>query len=501
MQVVCPSGVNILEYLRKRQFPVTADCGGHGICGKCKIRLLAGTLPVCKEDEKIFSKEELAEGIRLACKAVPKEPVRIETGLAEDDFFAAAAKIQENARENPGHAFGIAIDVGTTTIAAALVDLESGKILNVVTGINPQRSYGADVMSRIQEAGAGKSKILADILEEELNRLTLKLLEITERKPGDVRQFVFAGNTTMLHFLMGLSPQGLAAYPFQPETLGGITMRGEEFFGFSSLFRHTGVQILPGIGAYVGADIVSGMYTIGREAFGKKCIFLDLGTNGEMALIQNDRLICTSVAAGPALEGGNLSCGTGSVKGAICHVRENGGNILYETIGGETAVGFCGTGIIDLLSVMLKTGIIDRRGMLQRKYEGLFRAVISNNHSIAVSQADIREFQLAKAAIRAGLEILLHRAGLTEDEIDTLYLAGGFGTYLDPRTAADTGILSRKLAAAAIPLGNASLSGAVMALTEGKSMEDMRNIAKRGEIIELANEPEFQELFIKYMDF
>ena len=297
--------------------------------------------------------------------------------------------------------------------------------------------------------------------------------------------------------------------------------------------RDSKVRILRGISSFIGADITAGIYALDLDLLKGNTLFLDLGTNGEMVLVRDGRISCASAAAGPALEGGNLSCGTGSVPGAVCGLEICGSSVLLQTIGGKAPVGFCGSGVIETAAALLEAGLMDRTGRLCEDLKGQGFDLLKTGYilqgdalqgkgsfhpgqggkalsaasgelqriSVCMTQEDIRQLQLAKAAIRAGIEILLRGEGLACGRIDRVFLAGAFGTFLNPRKAAAIGLIPEELAGKAEPAGNTSLAGAVKSLCEPDSTERIRRIAEQAKERILANESGFEELFIRYMDF
>jgi uncharacterized 2Fe-2S/4Fe-4S cluster protein (DUF4445 family) len=417
-----------------------------------------------------------------------------------------------------------------------------------VTGLNRQRTYGADVLSRIRAAERGSGEELKRLIRRDLAELILRLTKGGEvaspedgfshpdggtgaQTEGDrsegrapaagsvIEKIVIAGNTTMEHLLLGYPAEGLGKWPFRPVSLGGETLRAEELFGEvlrdgqeRTAFAAAGeaeVLILPGCSTYIGADIAAGMMCAGmeNESTDRKLLFVDLGTNGEMAVTDGRRILAASTACGPALEGGKLSCGTGSIPGAVCHVRRNPAQqpfaLLTETIGGGTPVGLCGTGAIEVLDVLLKEGIMDAYGTLAEPWfsEGVFLDDGADGEKIVLTQADIREIQMAKGAIRAGIEILLSRAGIRAEELDEVILAGGFGCSLDPEAAESCGLLPPGCAEKTRAAGNTSLAGAGKVLAQPDALEHIRAIIEKTEEVTLGNEEGFSECYIRFMNF
>ena len=570
-RMTIPAGVGVLEYMQTQGVNLSAPCGGRGVCGKCGVQVVKGELPVQRADFICYAKEQLQNGFRLACQAKTETEIEILYRVSEEDFVVQtdtgnelrydirakreddssvpegqpgqAAERMRFAKENEDAEFGVAIDLGTTTLAASLVELESGRILGTAAGVNHQRTYGADVISRIHAAEEGRGEVLKKLICRDLKVLIRELLQslsaeddestqspgqgetttkeapkdpdVRDRNAGRIRRIVIAGNTTMEHLLLGYPAGGLGRWPFKPVSLGGESLAAETVFGNKSRDRDilglsgdVPVDILPGYSTYIGADIAAGMMAAGlSDPKEERILFVDLGTNGEMAVSDGSCILAASTAAGPALEGGNLSCGCGSVPGAVCRVsrdsEQSGLSLRTETIGGSELVGICGTGAIEALAVLLDAGIMDKYGTLREPYfsNGVCLGKRKDGKEIVLTQGDIREIQKAKSAIRAGIEILLKRAGLTMEAIDRVILAGGFGFYLDPAKAARIGLLPEAAVKKTTAAGNTSLVGAVGVLTEEKAMGKIRGILEKTEEIILGNDEEFRDAYIGYMNF
>ena len=312
-----------------------------------------------------------------------------------------------------------------------------------------------------------------------------------------------AGNTTMLHLLMGWDCGGLGSWPFRPVSLGGDWYSWKDVFGEYDGFSNQPVALLPCISTYVGADITAGIWACGLMKSEETTLLIDLGTNGEMVLRSEAGLLTTATAAGPALEGGSLQWGTASVPGAICGVTMNGVRPKVRTIDGAPPVGICGTGVIEALAGLIETGLVDTTGKLKEPYfrRGFPLATTLDCEQIVMTQKDIREIQLAKSAIRAGIETLLCEGRMTCEDIDRVYIAGGFGYYLQPAKAAAIGLLPPQLVHKTAAAGNTSLAGAAAVLADESVLDDMKKICRHaGEVI-LANNDFFQSAYIEHMNF
>lgn len=481
----------ILNAMARHGIFYPSACGGRGTCGKCKVMVLEGNIIATPEDYRSFTEQELQQAYCLSCKAKVKGELTIKLLAPEETGMEVLSNSMRKVRSvlNPLQYY-IAIDLGTTTIVVTLID-SVGNNLATFTSINPQRSYGADVISRINISNKGKKHELMEMIRKTIRDGILAVIQKAVVEAGKVKRVAIAGNTTMVHLYMGYSCTGLGTYPFQPVNIGFIE---DSLEGIDAI----PVTLLPGITTFVGGDIVSGLAVCGFHRKEESCLLIDLGTNGEMALGNKDKILVTSTAAGPAFEGGNLSCGTGSIPGAISHMNIKGNEISYETIGNKPPIGICGTGVIEIISELLRVGIIDETGLLTDAY---FEQGYTITEDIKVTQKDIRELQLAKAAVRAGVEILASNYGITLDHISTVYLAGGFGFHLDIDKAVHIGLLPPELKENIKVIGNSSLSGAISYLTEPNMKEAMQHIVSVSGEIHLSNEPDFNELYLQYMSF
>lgn len=508
-EISCPPSGSLLEILQKNHIFLPAYCGGQGICGKCGVRVLNGNLPITEGDRRAFSESELKQGMRLSCLATVKEhlSILVET-RPESDFKALGTGADSPLHFNVSHtypdeAYGAAVDIGTTTLAFSLLNLNTGVCSDTLTMVNSQRAFGADVISRIQASNNGKKDLLQKSIRWDIQKGISLLLRKNPNASGHLRHVSIAANTVMLHLLMGYSCEGFARYPFRAKTLALEEYTWNEVFGsLESLSLSPKVTLLPGISPFVGADITAGLYACRILSESQPVLFLDLGTNGEMALWKNRKLFVASTAAGPAFEGGNIKWGMGSVPGAISSVKTKDGRTVVQTVGDRPPAGLCGTGVIETAAELLHLGILDKTGKLDDSCfdAGYPLAQTKDSVWIRFTQQDVREVQMAKAAIRAGMEILLCHTDTSYEEIGKVYLAGGFGYYLNIEKAAAIGLLPKELLAKTTPAGNTSLKGALMYLAEEKK-DDFAQIRQAAEEISLAGSEVFSEIYLKYMEF
>ena len=470
----------VLDILRRQDVFLCADCGGRGVCGRCRIRFTEDDkVPEPTEEElKVLSEEDLASGIRLACQTHLDKRTEIEIPSSSLIHEGGAGEIDVRKVVRQSKSEVIAVDYGTTMISGALVDLNKG-VIGEASVINHQKAYGADVISRIKASNDGYS--------EELRRVSMgDLAELCERLGRDPEEarYIVSGNTVMEHLLSGLSCKGLGEYPYTPADI--------------SLRRDDDITFLPGISAFVGADIVSGICACSLDKAKSPWLYIDIGTNGEMALGTGETIIAASAPAGPAFEGGNLSCGMPAFPGAVCSCELAGEKAVARTVGDIKACGICGSGAVDVIASLLKNRFMDINGTLIDRYaEGGFQ--ISGD--VVLTQRDIREIQKAKAAIRAGIETLVSESGLKYSDIGKLVIAGSFGQEIDMENACRIGLIPEELLGAAATAGNASLSGAVLYALDMGFRKRLEDVAGSAEQIELSLIPEFGARYVSQMGF
>ncbi len=488
---------SIYQLLTTHGFPLAGACGGNGCCGKCRIRLDYGELAVTAEDRQVFSPDELAAGWRLACRAYPDPQQRtctIELEYSPDEIQAVAAVPEHG---DIGAQLKIAIDIGTTTLAFALLD-EAGQVVGTHVQMNHQKAYGADVIARQMAATGGQAEVLQQLITDDLTEGIGYLCRQHKVSPAAVDYIVVSGNTTMIHLLMGYSCEGLGKYPYRAVNLERIeTTLREPGSGEADI----PVMILPGISAYAGGDIAAGLLACGFEAQDKPVLLLDIGTNGEMAVGNRERIVVASAAAGPAFEGGNISCGMASVSGAVSSIRIAGEQVLTEVIGGGTPAGICGTGVMTGVAELYRTGIIGADGLMQEPYftDGFCFGRDAGGNKLVLTQRDIREFQMAKGAIRAGADVLLQTYGIAYEELEAVYLAGGFGVYMDIRAAVQIGLLPESVQDKIIVKGNTALEGARISACDPGAITRISRLIRVTEEIHLSETEHFQELYMKHM--
>ena len=508
---------NLLEMLQEKNEYISAPCNGNGICGKCIVRYKSGATEPTKQDREFLSEKQLEQGYRLACQSYPTEEYKVEIPELEETIEVLSQwenqrteEILKNTAEGTAEKtenalYGICIDIGTTTLAALLVNLETEADCQTAVSVNHQRAYGSDVLSRISASNSGKKWEIQRCIRQDLQKLIRELLQKEKITEQQIQRIVIAGNTTMCHLLRGFSCETLGVAPFLPVDLSWMEGSAADFLGMKEL--DTKVVILPGISAFVGADIMSGIAKMNMHRSEGYHLLLDIGTNGEMVLGNCRHMYVTSTSAGPAFEGGNISCGMAGIPGVISHVfMEETGKAGFQVIGeadGENkkkqqAIGICGTGMIDLVYELRKHQMIDEHGTYSDLY---FDTGYELAGKVKFTQNDIREIQMAKAAIRAGVDILVKKAGIAFDEVDDCYLAGGFGTKIDITKAAGIGLIPKELEVKTIPVGNTVLAGTKEVLLGRISKDELEKIQTMADVINLAEENDFEELYLSYMDF
>lgn len=500
------AGESLLLLCQKAGIALSLNCGGKGICGKCKVRFLKGAPMPGISDRRFFSPDELRQGYRLGCLVKLYSdcevvlPEKKEPDIVED-FVKVSFCLPETVIKN-GRAYFITTDIGTTTLVMQKRSILDGSVCAVYKAVNAQKCYGADVISRMEASMHGNREDLRNLIREQIQEgfTTLGL--------DDISFMVVAANTTMVHLLMGYDVSSLSKAPFLPKTLDEIET---DIAGIPT-------YIMPGFSAFVGGDIFSGLLALGMKNVDltsdrvfehlrdKLILLLDLGTNAEMALIRNNRLVATSAAAGSA----------------------------FDSI---ADVGIYGADIISFLYRLLQEKKIDEHGTLQGEWfeKGVpyvvdeDKDVNTGTDAVCITQKHIRQMQLAKAAVRCGIDYLVEKFGCTMQEIDHVYVAGGFGYYLDIEAAFGVGLLPEAFQKKTTACGNTALSGAAWygyskikknlddeTVVNSKDQTDGETSEKKEiniddiiinyvnldrALINLANEPDFSERYISYLDF
>lgn len=478
------------------------------------IELKKPTLKDQRDDIK-----RLKESLNIDLEVNIKDLQNISEILEENDYKITLTTytnkllhIQGNDRSK--YKYGIAIDLGTTTIALYLIDLNNGHIISVLSQVNNQRAYGSDVISRINYTIENKNGIneLNKCIIDEINEMIDKICKANKIDKEEVYNLVVVGNTTMIHLFMKLNCKNIALAPFIPT----LTETYECLSSDLGININGVVSFPPGISAYVGSDISAGILSSNICEKEKYSLLLDIGTNGEMALGNKDKVFTCSTAAGPAFEGANIKYGVGGIDGAISSI-DLSKSTIYKTINNETPCGICGSGVLDISSQLLKYEIIDESGRMcdldEIKNENLRKRLKEENNmkefvifededkKISFTQKDIREVQLAKAAINAGMKVLLKESNLTYDDIEHVYIGGGFGNFMDVESAVNIGMIPKELKNKIKSIGNCAGKGAINYLINEKKQEEIINITNKCKYIELSQSKDFQEFYIDSIIF
>lgn len=487
------TGMLLSELLRMEGHSFELPCGGAGTCLRCRVRAEGALSQPTAEELRVFGEEELRQGWRLACRTRAIGDVRL-TGKTVDrlEQIMADGDTPEFSL-NPLHKhYGIAVDIGTTTMVARLYDA-SGPV-GTVSVKNPQTLIGADVITRIEKALAGQEAELAASVRGAILELAQALALEKGISLRELEALVLTGNTAMLHLLTGESTEPLSHAPFEVKRLYG------EHGSAATLLpelENTALYLPRCISAFVGADITTAILATGMCDRDETAVLMDIGTNGEIALWHKGVLHCTSTAAGPAFEGVGISMGVYGINGAVDKVWMDGGEARFTTIGGAAPVGICGSGIVDAIAVMLKSGVLDETGAFADEEQDEFAVA----PGIMLTDRDIRMVQLAKGSVRAGLETLLHTAGVEKEQVSSLYIAGGFGNYLNLSNAAVIGLVPEELLPVAKAVGNAALTGASMILRNHAFAEETEAMADQAESVALDANPVFMDYYMQYMSF
>ncbi|APG23756.1 ASKHA domain-containing protein [Syntrophotalea acetylenica] len=546
--VAVAPGTTILEAARRAGVMLESPCNGVGTCGKCTVRLdveslwqvnIRGARPAphgaagpveilsCQAEvhgdvtveiptgEQHDTLQVLSHGEAGAIELAPCiRKVYLEEKQATSVFAGERLLATEAGDTRPHHA-GMVVDIGTTTLVAALVDLTSGREIATAAALNPQSRQAQDVLSRIHFASeeTGLQTMHADLVEE-INRLTADLSRQSGLDSRHIYEIVYSGNTCMLHLATGTSPASLGRYPYTPLLRGSqhVTAAGQGLHIADSGL----IYLPPVISGYVGADLTSGIVATGLHRREGTTLLVDIGTNGEMILARNGELRATSTAAGPAFEGMNISCGMRASRGAVEYFAVDGdGSLTIRTIGNARATGLCGSGLLDIVGELVAHGVIGGNGrflapdraphlpvsLLERLVPREGKTAFQVTEDVFLSQKDIRQVQLAKGAIRAGIEFLLQNSGIAAVQVDRVLIAGSFGYHLQEQSLLNLGLLPREFAGRVDFVGNTSKTGGQALLLNQNLRNEMTALVSAVEVIELANFPDFDRVFVKCLGF
>ena len=535
----------ILQAARLAGVLIESPCNGIGTCGKCKVGVDAEALKNVIQEGK-HQPDEQGKGYVLACHTKVKGDISVEIPGRQNDktlkilnhgksfgieldsiikkkfyenenitrIFAVNEILTTEEGNTEDKNYGVIVDIGTTTLVASLVDINTGKELEVVSALNPQSVHAQDVLSRIKFASEEVGlKTMHSELINEINGMIDELTGNSGVSRDNIYEAVFSGNTCMLHLSANIDPRSLGKYPYTPQIYGGCHLAATEHN--INISRYGIVYLPPIISSYVGADITSGILASQLHNRKGTTLFVDIGTNGEMVIGSNGELSATSTAAGPAFEGMNITHGMRAGRGAIEFFNiEESGSIAVKVIGGGEATGICGSGLLDIVGELAAFGVINVNGkfvdiessdilpaLKERLVKQDGKTVFKVTENVHISQKDVRQVQLAKGAVRAGIEFLLISKGIKACDVDNVLIAGSFGYHLRAKSLINIGLLPEEFHGRIEFIGNTSKSGGQAFLLNKSYRWEMEEIVQNIEVIELANYKDFDKVFVKCLGF
>lgn len=562
-RILVEEGTTVLEAERLAGLQPDAPCGGQGSCGKCTVTLEHGEsreeVRACQweihENLTVITGQEsrshaiLTQGLQ---RQIPMKPVilsgfvkieKLKLGQALSQWERLRLALEKRFRrdlsglqpdlelssrlydmlkktdtwyvvlgenrilsmtEEEVPCYGVAVDVGTTSVVGYLMDMATGQVLATESRMNPQAQYGADVIMRCNYAMEHGGEEISLCIRECLNEILFSLAKSRGIETSDIYGISLVGNTCMHHLLLNLSPKSLAMAPYNPVIRQQLTLTAGDV---GLKIQEKGqLYLLPNIAGFVGGDTMGCILATRPDLQEEISLMIDIGTNGEMVLGSRKAMVTCSTAAGPAFEGAKIQCGMRGAAGAVDHVSYENGSFHYTTVGGEKAVGLCGSGLIDLTAALLKAGYIDESGYLDLEGGGNQIILVPGPESgtgeaIFLSQKDIREVQLAKAAIAAGITLLCRELGIGLEDIQKVYIAGAFGNYMDADSACAIGLIPPELRDKILPIGNAAGEGARIALLSRDELAASRRLSEKIRFVELASSPDFQDCFVDELEF
>ncbi len=529
-EIDAEEGVSFLDAARSAGLVIDSECGSRGTCGQCRVRFIQAAPRPSPDDELLLASREVADGWRLACQAtitancrilIPERTPRVHRQEIRVLTEAAGAATGTPAKPLGSAGFGAAIDIGTTTVVCYLMDLERSLQIGVASFANPQRAFGPDVISRIVHAHRGPREL------KELQRRLVSALDgavaslCSERDIGveSLTRMTVVGNMTMMHLVCAVDPWPLGVAPYEPVFTEVPELRGVEL-GFRRL-ADCRVHVLPGVGGHLGSDVAAGVAALGLPQKEGVSLFLDLGTNGEIMLCSGGTTVGATSAAGPAFEGVHIHSGMAAFPGAVERVTEKDGALQLKTIEGRPPAGLCGSGLIDAVALLLRRGFLlpsgrllcrdqvssdvpaGLRGRLLDGEDGRRFLLYENGagDDVVLTQKDIREVQLAKAPLRAGIDVLLKETGLREEAIQEVLVAGAFGSSIQPESLLALGAVPASVLGRVHAVGNTAGLGAKLCLTYPEHLAAAREMARSMRHVDLAQREDFREAFTEHMPF
>ena len=489
-----PEGTTVLEAIRQGGQHLDAPCGGVGKCKKCRV----------------LASRKGVVGYELACQNVVENDMEVILESPKDMVVSVNGAFDAWPRESADceEGLGLAVDIGTTTVAVRLLDLQAGSVLATTGTSNPQIAYGADVVSRISACADGCLEAMQVLITGALESMISQVLKEAQAKPQQVKRFLIAGNTTMESLACGVDPTPIGTAPYQATSLFG----GEEVLEGSFFEQLPKPVFAPCLAGYVGGDITCGIMAVHLLQKEAPVLLIDLGTNGEMALGCKTGAVSCATAAGPVFEGANIRCGMPAYPGAISKVEISENDLSLSTIGNVDPVGICGTGLIDAIACLVRLGVVDETGRfadadelpehlaacIDEDEDGVFFRIKGN---VVVSQKDVRCLQLAKSAVLSGIFVMMDDLNITCDDVSEVLIAGGFGEYLNLENAAAIGLFPAQLLPRTRSVGNSSLEGATQAVLSQAAAHALACVTSECRYIELSTSAAFNEYYVENMYF
>lgn len=477
--VTVKAGTTVLQAEIAAGMVPDAPCGGQGKCGKCRILLDGEEVLACRTQ------------VEKDCEVRPVLEGKKHAQILNDGLFRSVACEAGSLPEGTEAPVLAAVDLGSTTVVAYLMDGRTGELLSTRSTLNPQRQYGADVVMRCSYVLEHGPEVLSSCIREAIDRLLGEAAAEAGRRKEDIVKIVMAGNACMHHLFLELPVDTLVRAPYVPKVKN--TVKKEASGCGIHVCQNAQLIWLPNIGGFVGADTTACMLEAEFDKREELTLMVDIGTNGEMVLGNREGYTVCSTAAGPAFEGAKITCGMRGSDGAIDHVYLENSEVKFHVIGDGKPAGICGSGLLDAVHCLLQTGWIREDGYMKEPWHF--------SDEVFLCQKDVRELQLAKAAIAAGVQLLCRKRGCRIEEIRTLLLAGAFGNYLDPDSACGIGLLPEVLRDRIVPVGNAAGAGARLAVLSEREFARAEDMASKAGFLELATEPDFMDVYVDEMSY
>lgn len=562
LTTVAAAGMTLAEAARQAGLELPSPCGGKGSCGKCTVWIISGDgqkeclacrtiiesdltvrIPEWERDDQILMTgtdrqirpdtgisvipleiPEILPGQKVSVWEQVQRELAAVSGKASADFtisLAVTGKLYQTIKSGGQRIYAVlaadelldvsvhqprpalfAVDLGTTTLAGYLLDAESGRIIARVSCKNPQAGFGADVITRADYVLAHDGREMAACIRSAVDQMAADAAAKANLAADQIYQTVIVGNTCMHHLFLELSPESLVQAPYSPLIHQGLTLPVHSYLEQPAAGGK--LILLPVIAGFVGADTTACLLSCDFEQEERLTLLIDIGTNGELVLGNKYRMAACSTAAGPAFEGARIECGMRGVRGAIEHAVMKGGKVELTVIGDCEPTGICGSGLMDIVAILIEHRLVDSMGMLQEPSpEGQFELYHNEKtgHRVYLSQKDIGEVQLAKAAMAAGIRILCRHLDVQIEQIEQVLIAGAFGNYMNPDSACQIGLIPAVLRDRIQGIGNAAGAGAVQAALSRERRVSCERLAEAAEFVELAAEPDFSDIFIEELEF